>query len=150
MSLRYPKNVDRKLYKLSNKIALDWIEFYSSSKTHNVYWHEDRMHIGICGMRALRDKGELCDIMNAMRVQLEARIKYDNVFTTLFFLYYTCSHPGDNPFYSTIDSMPDIRPRRKSIPLVSELCLKWPMHKLENGDKVTRLKAEKYYYIHSV
>jgi len=30
-------------------------------------------------------------------------------------------HPGDNPFYSTIDSMPDIRPRRKSIPLVSEL-----------------------------
>lgn len=31
------------------------------------------------------------------------------------------SHPGDNPFYSNIDSMPDIRPRRKSIPLVSEL-----------------------------
>lgn len=30
-------------------------------------------------------------------------------------------HPGDNPFYSNIDSMPDIRPRRKSIPLVSEL-----------------------------
>ncbi|XP_063589634.1 uncharacterized protein LOC134766632 [Penaeus indicus] len=29
--------------------------------------------------------------------------------------------PGDNPFYSNIDSMPDIRPRRKSIPLVSEL-----------------------------
>lgn len=32
--------------------------------------------------------------------------------------------PGDNPFYSNIDSMPDIRPRRKSIPLVSELVLK--------------------------
>ncbi|XP_039312952.1 uncharacterized protein LOC105194478 isoform X4 [Solenopsis invicta] len=32
-------------------------------------------------------------------------------------------HPGDNPFYSTIDSMPDIRPRRKSIPLVSELTM---------------------------
>lgn len=32
-----------------------------------------------------------------------------------------CRHPGDNPFYSNIDSMPDIRPRRKSIPLVSEL-----------------------------
>lgn len=31
------------------------------------------------------------------------------------------SHPSDNPFYSNIDSMPDIRPRRKSIPLVSEL-----------------------------
>lgn len=30
-------------------------------------------------------------------------------------------HPTDNPFYSNIDSMPDIRPRRKSIPLVSEL-----------------------------
>ncbi|GBP91155.1 hypothetical protein EVAR_66320_1 [Eumeta japonica] len=30
-------------------------------------------------------------------------------------------HPGDNPFYSNIDSMPDIRPRPKSIPLVSEL-----------------------------
>ncbi|CAG2053721.1 unnamed protein product [Timema podura] len=29
-------------------------------------------------------------------------------------------HPGDNPFYSNIDCMPDIR-RRKSIPLVSEL-----------------------------
>uniref|UniRef100_A0AAG5DSM1 Uncharacterized protein n=1 Tax=Anopheles atroparvus TaxID=41427 RepID=A0AAG5DSM1_ANOAO len=28
---------------------------------------------------------------------------------------------GDNTFYSNIDSMPDIRPRRKSIPLVSEL-----------------------------
>ncbi|XP_035713540.1 uncharacterized protein LOC110862265 isoform X5 [Folsomia candida] len=28
-----------------------------------------------------------------------------------------------NPFYSTIDSMPDIRPRRKSIPLVSELTM---------------------------
>ncbi|XP_021922943.1 protein unc-13 homolog B isoform X11 [Zootermopsis nevadensis] len=34
-------------------------------------------------------------------------------------------HAGDNPsFYSNIDSMPDIRPRRKSIPLVSELVLK--------------------------
>ncbi|XP_044739275.1 uncharacterized protein LOC123300715 isoform X3 [Chrysoperla carnea] len=32
-------------------------------------------------------------------------------------------HPGDNPFYSNIDSMPDIRPRRKSIPLVSELTM---------------------------
>lgn len=31
--------------------------------------------------------------------------------------------PGDNPFYSNIDSMPDIRPRRKSIPLVSELVI---------------------------
>ncbi|XP_070163227.1 protein unc-13 homolog B-like isoform X11 [Polyergus mexicanus] len=31
-------------------------------------------------------------------------------------------HPRDN-FYSTIDSMPDIRPRRKSIPLVSELTM---------------------------
>ena len=31
------------------------------------------------------------------------------------------NHPSDNPFYSNIDSMPDIRPRRKSIPLVSEL-----------------------------
>ncbi|XP_022258282.1 protein unc-13 homolog A-like, partial [Limulus polyphemus] len=30
----------------------------------------------------------------------------------------------DNPFYSNIDSMPDIRPRKKSIPLVSELVLK--------------------------
>lgn len=30
-------------------------------------------------------------------------------------------HASDNPFYSNIDSMPDIRPRRKSIPLVSEL-----------------------------
>ncbi|XP_043657448.1 protein unc-13 homolog A isoform X10 [Drosophila teissieri] len=36
----------------------------------------------------------------------------------------TNGHPGDNPFYSNIDSMPDIRPRRKSIPLVSELVLK--------------------------
>ncbi|XP_037781406.1 protein unc-13 homolog B-like isoform X4 [Penaeus monodon] len=33
------------------------------------------------------------------------------------------SRPGDNPFYSNIDSMPDIRPRRKSIPLVSELTM---------------------------
>lgn len=33
-------------------------------------------------------------------------------------------HPSDNPFYSNIDSMPDIRPRRKSIPLVSELVSK--------------------------
>ncbi|XP_053682773.1 protein unc-13 homolog B [Sabethes cyaneus] len=31
---------------------------------------------------------------------------------------------GDNTFYSNIDSMPDIRPRRKSIPLVSELVSK--------------------------
>jgi hypothetical protein len=31
------------------------------------------------------------------------------------------NNPNDNPFYSNIDSMPDIRPRRKSIPLVSEL-----------------------------
>ncbi|XP_028982489.1 uncharacterized protein LOC107045789, partial [Diachasma alloeum] len=31
---------------------------------------------------------------------------------------------GENTFYSTIDSRPDIRPRRKSIPLVSELVLK--------------------------
>ncbi|XP_067124975.1 protein unc-13 homolog B isoform X3 [Centruroides vittatus] len=31
--------------------------------------------------------------------------------------------PSDNPFYSTIDSMPDIRPSRKPIPLVSELTM---------------------------
>ncbi|XP_063994145.1 uncharacterized protein LOC135171495 isoform X2 [Diachasmimorpha longicaudata] len=30
---------------------------------------------------------------------------------------------GENTFYSTIDSRPDIRPRRKSIPLVSELTM---------------------------
>lgn len=36
-------------------------------------------------------------------------------------IHYVNSLPGDNPFYSNIDSMPDIRPRRKSIPLVSEL-----------------------------
>ncbi|GAB6025425.1 Phorbol ester/diacylglycerol-binding protein unc-13 [Chamberlinius hualienensis] len=36
----------------------------------------------------------------------------------------TGSGPEHNPFYSNIDSMPDIRPRRKSIPLVSELVLK--------------------------
>nr|XP_018905919.1 PREDICTED: protein unc-13 homolog A-like isoform X4 [Bemisia tabaci] len=36
----------------------------------------------------------------------------------------TNGHPGDNPFYSNIDSMPDIRViRRKSIPLVSELTM---------------------------
>ena len=35
--------------------------------------------------------------------------------------FFGCRMPGDNPFYSNIDSMPDIRPRRKSIPLVSEL-----------------------------
>ncbi|XP_037709236.1 uncharacterized protein LOC119546202 isoform X11 [Drosophila subpulchrella] len=35
----------------------------------------------------------------------------------------TNGHPSDNPFYSNIDSMPDIRPRRKSIPLVSELTM---------------------------
>ncbi|KAG5667944.1 hypothetical protein PVAND_015907 [Polypedilum vanderplanki] len=33
------------------------------------------------------------------------------------------NHSNDNPFYSNIDSMPDIRPRRKSIPLVSELTM---------------------------
>ena len=30
----------------------------------------------------------------------------------------------DNPFFSGIEAMPDIRPRKKSIPLVSELVLK--------------------------
>ena len=36
----------------------------------------------------------------------------------LFDLY---SFSRDNPFFSGIDAMPDIRPRKKSIPLVSEL-----------------------------
>ncbi|XP_065315073.1 protein unc-13 homolog A-like isoform X2 [Gordionus sp. m RMFG-2023] len=31
--------------------------------------------------------------------------------------------PENNPFYSSIDSMPDIRPRKKSIPLVSDLTM---------------------------
>lgn len=30
---------------------------------------------------------------------------------------------SDNPFFSGIEAMPDIRPRKKSIPLVSELVL---------------------------
>lgn len=38
----------------------------------------------------------------------------------MIFFYFVRS-VGDNTFYSNIDSMPDIRPRRKSIPLVSEL-----------------------------
>ncbi|KAL8565281.1 hypothetical protein ACOMHN_001179 [Nucella lapillus] len=29
--------------------------------------------------------------------------------------------PEHNPFYTSIDSMPEIKPRRKSIPLVSDL-----------------------------
>lgn len=41
-------------------------------------------------------------------------------------------HPSDNPFYSNIDSMPDIRPRRKSIPLVSELVSANPVYHLIN------------------
>ncbi|XP_042207651.1 protein unc-13 homolog A-like isoform X8 [Homarus americanus] len=45
----------------------------------------------------------------------------DGVVTKLMVIL---ARPGDNPFYSNIDSMPDIRPRRKSIPLVSELVLK--------------------------
>ncbi|ESP01325.1 hypothetical protein LOTGIDRAFT_157504 [Lottia gigantea] len=32
--------------------------------------------------------------------------------------------PEHNPFYTSIDSMPEVKLRRKSIPLVSELCLK--------------------------
>ena len=32
-----------------------------------------------------------------------------------------CRPPGANPFYTSIDSMPEIKPRRKSIPLVSDL-----------------------------
>jgi hypothetical protein len=33
-----------------------------------------------------------------------------------------CSAPGDNPFYSNIDSMPELKlAQRKSIPLVSDL-----------------------------
>lgn len=32
---------------------------------------------------------------------------------------------SDNPFFSAIDAMPDIRPRKKSIPLVSELVSKY-------------------------
>lgn len=35
---------------------------------------------------------------------------------------------SDNPFFSGIDAMPDIRPRKKSIPLVSELVLKVSFH----------------------
>lgn len=31
------------------------------------------------------------------------------------------SPPEHNPFYTSIDSMPEIKPRRKSIPLVSDL-----------------------------
>ncbi|XP_048250528.1 protein unc-13 homolog B-like isoform X1 [Haliotis rufescens] len=33
--------------------------------------------------------------------------------------------PEHNPFYTSIDSMPEIKPRRKSIPLVSDLVLKY-------------------------
>ncbi|XP_069948165.1 protein unc-13 homolog A isoform X15 [Cherax quadricarinatus] len=44
----------------------------------------------------------------------------DGVVTKLMVIL---ARPGDNPFYSNIDSMPDIRPRRKSIPLVSELTM---------------------------
>ena len=39
-------------------------------------------------------------------------------------LYSILSYFSDNPFFSGIDAMPDIRPRKKSIPLVSELVLK--------------------------
>lgn len=53
--------------------------------------------------------------------------------------------PSDNPFYSNIDSMPDIRPRKKSIPLVSvlvriNLCFdiryKKNRNLIQNNDKI--------------
>lgn len=51
-----------------------------------------------------------------MHVHLFSLTVVSNIFD-----HYSFRHPGDNPFYSNIDSMPDIRPRRKSVPLVSEL-----------------------------
>ena len=47
---------------------------------------------------------------------------------------------GDAQFYSNIDSMPDIRPRRKSIPLVSELvCIYNPLYLEPNTAAITML-----------
>lgn len=42
----------------------------------------------------------------------------------MFFVFYLISHyrpPEHNTFYTSIDSMPEIKPRRKSIPFVSDL-----------------------------
>lgn len=52
-------------------------------------------------------------------------------------------HPGDNPFYSNIDSMPDIRPRRKSIPLVSDLV----RHFVLNSFFIKKKKSNVIFYI---
>lgn len=47
--------------------------------------------------------------------------KYQNVSNLCSIQSVSCR---DNPFFSGIEAMPDIRPRKKSIPLVSELVLK--------------------------
>ncbi|KAF2363046.1 hypothetical protein FHG87_006190 [Trinorchestia longiramus] len=46
-----------------------------------------------------------------------------NTSNVIFQVILNFSRPGQNPFYSFINSAPDIRPRRKSIPLVSELTM---------------------------
>ncbi|KAK7080417.1 hypothetical protein SK128_009186 [Halocaridina rubra] len=53
--------------------------------------------------------------------QFSSHINTSSTLTLHIKYYSNVIRPGDNPFYSNIDSMPDIRPRRKSIPLVSEL-----------------------------
>ncbi|XP_068233681.1 protein unc-13 homolog B-like [Palaemon carinicauda] len=67
-----------------------------------------------------RTKASVPYVRGLSMLQLQDRGGLDGVVSKLMVIL---ARPGDNPFYSNIDSMPDIRPRRKSIPLVSELTI---------------------------
>ncbi|GAB6019911.1 Phorbol ester/diacylglycerol-binding protein unc-13 [Chamberlinius hualienensis] len=67
-------------------------------------------------MRWLNAFNKVCSQLNSQNShEGESKSVWSHVFAS--------SGMEHNPFYSNIDSMPDIRPRRKSIPLVSELTM---------------------------
>lgn len=71
-------------------------------------------------------------LLNIARITYDSITNFFSLFCIRFFYSFVCVCgyvgmflcSGDNPFFSGIDAMPDIRPRKKSIPLVSELVLK--------------------------
>ena len=59
-------------------------------------------------------------VVVAVAVVVDVLYRYDTVLPRDLCIPIS-SPPQYNPFYTSIDSMPEIKPRRKSIPLVSDL-----------------------------
>ena len=83
-----------------------------------------------CTKRCIYLEQELRESRVAPRLAARAHFTQSNKLVMLPYLTFLCRTDNDNPLFKDIDCMPEFRPAKKNIPLVSELVSSLLSHNL--------------------